>query len=119
MVGEFIERGIHMEFFAHADQGSGEHVDLGGTLGIQILQGGKSAVRCEGGVLCLTSAGIADVNAKGSSHIGHFFSHAVADVSQMLAVGVSTQSTVDDSLRQIFADIQCVFIPDILLNIGA
>lgn len=118
MVGKFIERSIHMKFFAHADQSSGEHVDLGGTLGIQILQGGKSAVRCKSGILCLSSAGITDVNAKGCSHIRYFFPHTGTDISQMLTVGVSTQSTVDDGLWEILTDIQRIFVPDILLDIG-
>ena len=107
-----------MKFFAHADQSSGEHVDLGGTLDIQILQGGKSAVRCKSGILCLSSAGIADVDAKGCSHIRYFFPHTGTDISQMLTVGVSTQSTVDDGLWEILTNIQRIFVPDILLDIG-
>jgi len=36
----------------------------------------------------------------------------------MLTVGVSTQSTVDDGLWEILTDIQRIFVPDILLDIG-
>ena len=107
-----------MKFFAHADQSSGEHIDLGGTLGIQILQSGKSAVRCKSGILCLASTGITDINAKGCSHIRYFLAHTGTDISQMLTVGVSTQSTVDDGLWEILTDIQRIFVPDILLDIG-
>ena len=89
-------------------QDAGEHVDLRGPAGVDVLQGGEAGIRADAAGAVLV---ILDIVAVGGGDQDSLLEEAVVDIAQVGAVDIGLIAHTKDGLGKVVADVEGEFLP--------